>query len=458
MQATFHGAAGCVTGSRFLVESGGRRVLVDCGLFQGHKVLRERNWRKPPFDPSSLDAVLLTHAHIDHSGYLPALVRDGFKGPIFATKATRDLCAILLPDSARLKEEDARYANKHGFSKHAPALPLYTEKDADRVAERFHAVKRGDAIDVGGFKARFREAGHILGASSVLIDDGTTKVLFSGDLGREHDVLMRAPAPPPAADWVVMESTYGDRLHEGADPYEAVAAPLRRCIERGGVALVPSFSVGRTQALLTVLHGLFESGQLPRVPVFVDSPMATAVTELYQEHVAEHILTPESCEAVFSMPNYARSVDESKALDRPGPPRIIISASGMVTGGRVLHHLKVFGPGEDNLILLPGFQAPGTRGAAIAGGAEKVKLHGGYVPIRAEVVQLSILSAHADQSELLGWLGRAEGKPKGVVLVHGEPDSLDVLRLRVKEDLAIPVQVADHGETLDLAASGAQPS
>lgn len=455
MKVTFLGAAGCVTGSRFLVEAGGKRVLVECGLFQGYKVLRERNWHRLPFDPASLDAVFLTHAHVDHSGYLPALVRDGFGGRIYATAATKDLCEILLLDSAHLHEEDAKYRNKHGTTKHTPALPLYTVEDAEQVPAHFSVVQRGEELDLGGLTAQFSDAGHILGASSLTLGDGMTKVLFSGDLGREHDLMMRPPAAPSPADWIVMESTYGDRLQPHIDPLEAVAEPLRRCIERGGVALVPAFAVGRTQALLFALHQLFESGRLPRVPVHVDSPMASKVTTLYQKHSVEHVLSDELCERVCTLAAFARSVEDSKGLDHPGPSRIIISAAGMLTGGRVLHHLKVFGPDSKNLILLPGFQAPGTRGAAIAEGAMEVKLHGGYVPIRAEVVQLSILSAHADQAELLAWLGRAPAKPRGVILVHGEPAALDTLRQRVAEDLRFPVRVADHAETIDLSIAQA---
>jgi len=451
MRVTFAGAAGCVTGSRFLVQSGGARLLVDCGLFQGYKVLRERNWRRPPFDPASLDAVLLTHAHIDHSGYLPALVRDGFRGPIFATSATRDLCSILLPDSAHIQEEDARYANRYGFSKHTPALPLYTVEDAQKVRGRFRPVERGGEVDVGELSARFSEAGHILGASSIAIGDGTTKVLFSGDLGRENDLLMRPPAAPQDADWIVMESTYGDRTHLRVDPLEAIADPLRRCIERGGVALVPAFAVGRIQALFYALYQLFESGRLPRVPLHADSPMAREVTALFREHTDEHALSSDLCHRVCTLASFARSVEESKELDRSGGPRIIVSASGMLTGGRVLHHLKVFAPHEKNMILLPGFQAPGTRGAALADGAEEVKVHGSQVPVRAEVVQLSILSAHADQAELLGWLGSARRPPRGVFLVHGEPAALDTLRRRVAADLGLPVRVADHAQTVELS-------
>ncbi|QDU68969.1 MBL fold metallo-hydrolase [Engelhardtia mirabilis] len=453
MQVTFLGAAGCVTGSRFLVEGGGTRVLVDCGLFQGYKVLRERNWRGLPLDPASLDGVLLTHAHVDHSGFLPALVRDGFEGPILATAATRDLCGILLPDSARIQEDDAERANRKGYSKHHPALPLYTVADAERVDRHFQIVERGRDLSVGGLTVRFSQAGHILGACSVRVDDGSTSVLFSGDLGRDHDLLMRPPGAPQEADHVVMESTYGDRLHEDVDVLEALADPLRRCIERGGVALVPAFAVGRTQALLFALHKLFESGSLPRVPVHVDSPMARKVTSVYERHVDEHRMDASLCEAVCSLADFARSVEESKALDRPGAPRIVLSAAGMLTGGRVLHHLKAFGPRAENLILLPGFMAPGTRGADLAAGAREVKVHGERLPINAEVLQFSMLSAHADQAELLAWLGRSPRPPAGVILVHGEPASLDTLRQRVAQDLKLPAHVADQGETLELSAS-----
>lgn len=452
MRLTFHGAAGCVTGSRFLVQSGETRLLVDCGLFQGYKVLRERNWHPLPFDPASLDAVVLTHAHVDHSGYLPALVRDGFTGPVIATKATRDLCNILLPDSGHIHEEDARFANEHGFSKHEPALPLYTVEDAERVASHFRVVDRHTEFEVGALRLRYTDAGHILGASSLTVDDGTTRVLFSGDLGREDDLLMRAPEPPPEADWVVLESTYGDRIQPQLDVLEVIADPLRRCIERGGVALVPAFAVGRTQALLLALHLLFDSGRLPRVPVHVDSPMAREVTGLYEEHADEHRLDAGACRGALSLGTFARTREESKALGRGQGSRIVISASGMLTGGRVLHHLKVFGPHPDNLLLLPGFQAPGTRGADIVAGAKQVKVHGSYLPIRAEVVQLSILSAHADQEELVNWVGRVPRPPRGVFLVHGEPASLEALRRRVSEEHGFSVRVADQGLEVDLSS------
>jgi metallo-beta-lactamase family protein len=450
MRITFHGAAGCVTGSRFLVEADGARVLVDCGLFQGWKVLRERNWKPLPFDPATLDAVLLTHAHIDHSGFLPALVRDGFDGPIRSSSATRDLCEILLPDSGHIQEEDARRANEKRYSKHVPALPLYTEEDARRCLSSFRPVEQGEAFSIGSLTARLRGAGHILGASSVELETSSGTVLFSGDLGRENDLLMPDPDPPGGPDWIVLESTYGDRLHEDGDVVGAFAAPVRRALERGGTVLVPSFAVGRTQALLRVLSLLFERGELPRVPVYVDSPMATDVTELYSRHASEHKLSPDECRQVFGVATYTRSVDESKAIDQPGPPRIVISASGMLSGGRVLHHLKVFAPHAENLILLVGFQARGTRGAALLDGAGQVKVHGAMVPVRAEVLYMPTLSAHADRHGLTEWVRRASPKPRGVYLVHGEPDALDSLRLHLRDELGVDAHVADHGETVQL--------
>ncbi len=451
MDVTFLGAAGTVTGSRYLVESEGTRILIDCGLFQGYKVLRERNWKPLPFDPSSVDAVVLTHAHVDHSGYLPAFVRDGFRGKIYTTGGTKELCEILLPDSAHIHESDARWANKNNTSKHEPALPLYTLEDAARVPEQIKVIERGQEVEIGAFRATFQDAGHILGASSVLLKDAQTRVLFSGDLGRDSDVLMRPPQPPPGADWVVMESTYGDRMQPDEDPYEAIAEPLARCIDRGGVALVPAFAVGRTQALLYVLHRLFETGRLPRVPVHVDSPMADQVTEVYSRHTGDYRLTAKECQEASRITSFARSKAESKELDQPGGARIIISAAGMLSGGRVLHHLKVFGPKANNLIFLPGFQAPGTRGAALADGERELRVHGKYLKIEAEVVQTSILSAHADQGELLRWLGRIPAAPRGVVLVHGEPPALDALRQRIDRELKMNVRVADAGETLQLS-------
>ena len=447
MKLQFLGAAGTVTGSKFLVETDQTRLLVDCGIYQGVKQLRLRNWKPPPFDPSELDAVVLSHAHLDHSGYLPALVRDGYEGPIHVTPPTRDLCRILLPDSGHIHEEDARYANRKKFSKHEPALPLYTEEDALRVFPQLSVVEYGEEFDIGDLRVRLSRAGHILGAASVSISDGRRELLFSGDLGRSDDLLMHPPEPPGSPDWVVVESTYGDRDHAEIDPIGAVAEILERTTQRGGVLLIPSFAVGRAQTLLYCLHEIFARDIGPRVPVYLNSPMAGSVTDLYERHVDYHRLSPEACGAVCDVATFTRTVDESKALAERRGPLVIISASGMATGGRVLHHLKGLAPDPANTILLPGFQAPGTRGAALASGASSIKIHGDYVPVRAEVVKLDVFSAHADQGDLLAWIGACEKPPRGVFLVHGEPPAADAFRKRCEGSLGLDVHVPQLGET-----------
>jgi metallo-beta-lactamase family protein len=454
---TFLGAAGTVTGSRFLLETDSRRVLVDCGLFQGLKVLRLRNWAPFPVDPASIDAVILTHAHLDHSGYLPALVRDGFSGPIHCTAATADLTPILLADSGRLQEEDAEYANRKGFSRHRPALPLYTEEDAVRASERLAGHGWDEAIDAGGARFRFRYAGHILGAASVESGADDLRILFSGDLGRPHDPLMRAAAAPPAADHVVMESTYGDHAHAEADPLGSLAEVARRTIARGGVLLIPAFAVGRSQTLILLLNQLFEAGAIPRVPLFLNSPMAIDVTTLYHRHAADHRLTSEQSVAALRSVEPVETADESKVLNRRRGPMIIIAGAGMITGGRILHHLRAFGDDPRTTILLAGHQAAGTRGAQLLAGARSLRIHGRDVPIRAEVARLEGLSGHADQPELLQWLASAPAPPRSVYLVHGEPEPLDALRQRIEHSLRIPAHVAEHEQSISLEAARVAP-
>ena len=448
IHVSFLGAAGTVTGSRFLVEAAGARFLIDCGLYQGLKQLRLRNWAEIPFDPTSLDAVVLTHAHIDHSGFLPVLVREGFRGPIYVTAPTADLCGILLPDSGHIQEEDAAFANRHGFSKHKPALPLYDEEDARRVLPLLSPVEKDVAFAIGGATIRMRRAGHILGAASVEVGcDGRT-VLFSGDLGQDNDPICEPPEHPAAVDAIVMESTYGDRVHAHADAVELLASLVRDVAKSGGTLLVPAFAVGRVQALLFWLDGVFASGKAPRIPVVVDSPMATSVTELYHRHHGDHRLDLADCERIFGLARFVRTVEESKALaDREGP-LVLISASGMLTGGRVLHHFKRVAPDAANILLLPGFQAPGTRGAALLAGAEAIKVHGAYVPVHARVEHVDAFSAHADRDGLLDWLGAAAAAPKQVVLVHGEGAAADALRRSIEEKFRIPCTVAEHGQTI----------
>jgi metallo-beta-lactamase family protein len=447
----FLGAARTVTGSRFLVDTPRARVLVDCGLFQGLKELRLRNWERFPVDPRSVHAVVLTHAHLDHSGYLPALVRDGFEGPVFCTRNSAALCGILLPDSGRIQEEDAAYANRKKFSKHEPALPLYTETDARAALARLHVVRFGEPIELGALRARFAPAGHILGAASVELRDASGTALFSGDLGRSDDLLMPPPAPPGDADWIVMESTYGDRSHGERDPLQAIAALLRRTCERGGVLLIPSFAVGRAQTLLYCLHEIFARGMHPRVPVFVNSPMATDVSALYEQFHDYHRLSQAEVATMCDAAEFVRSVEESRELAARKGPHVVISASGMATGGRVLHHLRALAPDPRNTILMPGFQAAGTRGADLVAGAPAIKIHGEYVPVRAEVVQLDLLSAHADREDLCAWLGAAPRSPRRVFLVHGEPAAADALRRTLKGRLAHEPRVPEYKDVIALS-------
>lgn len=450
---TFLGGAGTVTGSKYLIEVSGRRILVDCGLFQGLKQLRLRNWERLPVDPASIDAVVLTHAHLDHSGYVPLLVKNGFKGAIISTEATADLCKILLPDSGHLQEMDAEFANRYGFSKHKPALPLYTEHDARRSLERFRPVSFLKSIDVvSGVKTTFLPAGHILGASivSLALADGT--IVFSGDLGRTNDPTMIDPTPVDHADYLVVESTYGDRLHDKTDPADMLAAAVNRAVQRGGSVLIPTFAVGRVQTILYHLYRLKQEKRIPQVPIFLDSPMAINAADLMCKYPKWHRLSEDLCREVCDTARYVNEAEESKRLDRDSVPKIILSASGMLTGGRVLHHLKVYGPDPRSTIVLVGFQAPGTRGAAIAAGAQQVKVHGGYVPILADVVNIGSMSAHADREEILAWLGRFRAAPREAFVTHGEPVAADALRLAIEERLKWPVRVPAYRDTFEFGS------
>lgn len=432
----FYGATETVTGSKFLLTCANERLLIDCGLFQGYKQLRERNWHSLPFAARNVDAVALTHAHIDHSGALPLLSKQGFKGDIHATSGTAALCRILLPDSAHLHEADAEYANRKGFSRHRPALPLYTERDAQRSIEQLVTHDFGEPFTVGReFMLSFQQAGHILGAASVHVRAGGKTILFSGDLGRYHDPLMCPPAPRQPSDYLVLESTYGNRVHDRQDPADALEQVLDRTLARGGSLIVPAFAVGRTQQLLWLLRQLRDAGRIPNVPIYLDSPMAISATELFRRHHKTHRLDPHEVERMTSVAQYVREVADSKALDQPGDPMILISASGMATGGRIVHHLSHFLPDPRNTILLVGFQAAGTRGAKLRAGEQTIKIHGQWVPVRAEIASLDMLSAHADQDELLTWCRSSPQRPRRVFLVHGEPDALEHLRVRIHEEL-----------------------
>jgi metallo-beta-lactamase family protein len=451
MKLSFYGATQTVTGSRYLVTCGPRRVLVDCGLFQGYKHLRLKNWDRLPFDTGSVDAVLLTHAHLDHSGYLPRLVRGGFKGPIFATAATRELCGILLPDSGHLQEEQAQFANRHGFSRHTPALPLYTEKDAIACLKRFRTVAFDEPFEpAAGLSARVSHAGHLLGAGSIRIQGDGASVLFSGDVGRPNDRLMRPPAPPAPADYVVIESTYGDRAHPTQDPLLELRDVIRRTHKRRGIVIIPTFAVGRAQLLLWLIARLKAAGDIPDLPVYLDSPMAIDATQMLGRFSAEHRLSAADSAEIGRVAALVRTAEESKALDRIREPAIILAASGMATGGRVVHHLKVFAGDERNTILFSGFQAGGTRGASMLAGARAVRIHGESVVVRAEVAQLQSASAHADADGLIAWLRQLPTGPRKVFVTHGEPQASDALRQRIHADLGWQASVPEYRDEVTL--------
>jgi metallo-beta-lactamase family protein len=443
------GGAGTVTGSKHLLEAGGKCILVDCGLFQGLKNLRELNWARFPIDPARIDAVVLTHAHLDHSGYLPRLAALGFRGPVICTDATRDVSELILRDSGHLQEKDAEFANRHGFSKHRPALPLYGVEDAERVLRQFRpAALHAPVALPGGATATFRSAGHILGAATVEIDWRGSRIVFSGDLGRYGDPLMVDPEPVAEADYLLVESTYGDRAHEARDPTEALAEVVERTVGRGGTVVIPAFAVGRAQELLYHLWKLKQAGRLPLVPVYLDSPMAIDASNLYWRHADDHRLAPELCREAFAVATYVRDVEDSKALSASPVPKVIISASGMATGGRVLHHLKAFGGDRRNTILFSGFQAAGTRGRDLVEGRREVKIHGQWIGISAEIDDLSMLSAHADAGEIMRWLRGFQRPPRKTFVVHGEPASSEALRVRIRRelgwDVTVPLQDQPH--------------
>ncbi len=453
MKLTFLGGAGTVTGSKALLQHGRRAVLVDCGLFQGFKVLRERNRAPLPFKPADLDAVVLTHAHLDHSGYLPLLVRNGFRGPVHCTSGTADLCAILLPDSGAIQEEDAARANRRGYSRHSPAEPLYTRNDADACLGQFVRHEFGAPVRLfQGMDVTFSPAGHILGAASALVTGGGTSILFSGDLGRPKDDILKAPAPPPQADYLVVESTYGDRAHPHDDPVAALGQAIARATARGGIVMIASFAVGRAQSLLWAIHCLKRDGRIPAsLPVYLNSPMARDVTRLYRDHRREHRLSKADSEAMCAAATVINTVEDSKALNRRKGPMVVIAGSGMATGGRIVHHLHEWADDPRNLIVLAGFQAGGTRGALIRDGAKTVRIFGDDVPIAAEVVTLDTLSAHADADEILAWARRMPKPPRETFVNHGEPSASDTLRARIKRELGWQVRVPDHMAGFDLA-------
>jgi metallo-beta-lactamase family protein len=436
MQLQFLGAVGTVTGSKYLVRHRGAALLVDCGLFQGYKQLRLRNWAALPLQPAELGAVVLTHAHLDHSGWLPLLVKQGFRGPVYCHPATADLCRVLLTDSGGLQEEQADFANRHGLSRHVPALPLYTRADAERCLAQLEPVNwNHDWQPLPGLGARLAPVGHMLGASTVHLDDGRRSLLFSGDVGRADDLLLPAPAPPPETDYLVVESTYGDRLHAETDVLQQLAAVINRTAARGGTLVIPAFAVGRAQQLLHAIQLLKQRGSIHHQPVYLNSPMAAEALRVFSRHAGLLRLTATEAEGLQHAATIVRTPFESRELNARRGPMILIAGSGMATGGRVVHHLEAFAPDHRNTILLAGFQAGGTRGAALAAGARTIRIHRQDIPVRAEVAQIDSLSGHADAAELEAWLAALPRPPRRTFVTHGEPAAADAMRIRLERNL-----------------------
>ncbi|HEU4390507.1 MAG TPA: MBL fold metallo-hydrolase, partial [Blastocatellia bacterium] len=451
-----------VTGSKFILEVGGSRALIDCGLFQGHKELRLRNWESLPINPASLSWVVLTHAHIDHTGYLPRLVRDGFTGPVYATKATADLLDILLPDSGRLQEEDADYANRKGFSRHKPALPLYTEEDARTSLKQVDGLRYNEDFKLSKFlSCGFISAGHILGSSFVAADvhepgHDPISILFSGDIGRYNEPILNDPSPVEAADYLLVESTYGDRVHETSNPKDRLAEIINETAKRGGKTVIPAFAVGRTQLLVYYLRELEEEGRIPVLPVAVDSPMSASATRLYLKHKEDHDIDMKRFDEAHKNPLATRNFSlvqgrgGSKALNTLEGPAIIISASGMATGGRVLHHLERCLPDPANTVVFVGFQAAGTRGRLLQEGAPEIRIHGQTVRVNARIESMGSLSAHADSTEILRWLSGFKRPPKTTFVVHGEPSASESLRDKIVSGLGWNVVIPEYLQTFEL--------
>jgi metallo-beta-lactamase family protein len=458
----FLGATGTVTGSKYLLEVGGSRALIDCGLFQGLKELRQRNWEPLPIDARSISWVFLTHAHIDHTGYLPRLVREGFTGPAYATEATADLLGIMLPDSGKIQEEDAEYANKKGYSRHRPALPLYTERDARDSLKQVQKVPYLQPQKVSKLLSMtFIPAGHILGSSFVLAEIAEpgrepVRVLLSGDIGRYDEPILNDPSQVDEADYVLVESTYGNRVHKGGNPRDELARVITDAIERGGKIIIPAFAVGRTQLLIYYLRELEDEGRIPVLPVAVDSPMATSVTKLYRKHASDHDADMVRLKNLGKNPLATQNFTlvsgrgASKALNQQTGPGIIISASGMATGGRVLHHLAHHLPDPNSTVILVGYQAAGTRGRRLQEGEKEIKIHGEMLPVRAKVETISSMSAHADSSELMRWLSGFKHPPRTTYLVHGEPDSAEALRDKIARELGWNAVVPSYKDVVEL--------
>jgi metallo-beta-lactamase family protein len=458
---TFLGATGTVTGSRFHLQIEGKNLLIDCGMFQGPKQIRIKNWAEFPVPPSSFDYILLTHAHIDHSGYLPKFVREGFNGKIICTHATAELCKVMLKDSAHIQEEDAKWANHKGFSKHSPALPLYTTEDAEKAIKLFDPVHYGDHFKLSeNTRIKFHDSGHILGSALIdiktRINNGTRKILFSGDLGRPEIPVLNEPDQVYNVDYLILESTYGNRLHESSEPIEELVNVIKRSMERGGSLTIPAFSVGRTQTLLFLLRLLEDEDKIPSYPIFVDSPMAIEALQIFEDHIHDFDLFTRmqkmAGKDIFRPQNLhiCRSKEESMSINDHKSGCIIISASGMVTGGRIVHHLKQRLPDPKNTVLLIGYQAIGTRGRTIMEKKETVKIHGKEIPINAHIEMIDGFSGHADYNEMLAWLMPFNKPPKTTFLVHGEEDASQAMAEKIKQTYHWNVRIPQFGESFEL--------
>ena len=451
MKLTSYGAADGVTGSKHLIDFAGSRILLDCGLFQGLKLHRERNWQPLPIDIASLDAVVLSHAHLDHSGWLPVLVKHGYRGPIYASAATRDLADVLLRDSAHLQEEDARRINRYGISKHGKALALYTGADAVRAVQRITPLAAGRSVNVGRVEVSLTPVGHLIGAGAVTLAAGRERVVYSGDLGRQHDLLLPPPERIDRADVLLMEATYGDRVHPRDDVQVALGNIIRRTVQRGGSVLLPAFAVGRAQALMLVLQRLRRAGDIPHsLPIFLDSPMAIAATAVTLRHRRLLAVPRREIETLTDGVHFIETGAQSQRLSRSRYPSVIISASGMATGGRVLHHLQAMAPNEHHHIVFPGFQVAGTRGARMVAGEREIKIFGEMVPVRAEVSHLEGFSGHADADELMHWAGGFQRPPRHTFVIHGDPDATDRLRFRLGHELGWRASVPPHAQTVEI--------
>jgi len=458
---TFYGATGTVTGSRYLLELKNKKYLIDCGLFQGKKANRLKNWEPFPVSPNEIDRVFLTHAHIDHTGFFPRLVKDGFKGPVHCTRATRDLNNIMLLDSAHLQEEDAKWANKKGFSKHKPALPLYTTKDAENALKLFEPKYYGEEFFMDdNIRIKFKDAGHILGSAFVEFrtrnNDKIRKILFSGDMGRPDRPVLRDPTQVFNVDYLILESTYGDRLHDNGDPTADLARIINESVERGGVLVIPSFAVGRTQTLLFVLRELEEQGKIPSLPVYIDSPMAIKTTDVFENHLANFNITTRMLtlagKDVFhpKQLHISKTREQSIEINSIEKNAIIISASGMITGGRILHHMFERLPNPKNTVLLIGYQAEGTRGRTILDGDEYVKIHGQQIPVKAKIESITSYSGHADYNEILAWLMGFNKPPEKTFIVHGEPEASQAMTEKIRNLFGWDVVIPQFGENFEI--------